>query len=116
MHPRNYATISDEHGNPLLSYKGRSGVILSPSTIEWQLLPSIAQALGADENAPLGLGSGHDMVTTMPEEHLFHQDIPVELLVGVRTGPNSSSYVEADGAKRIRFHWHGVGDYRDVNP
>jgi hypothetical protein len=102
------------NGAPLLSYRGDTGRILTPSTMPWQVAAQLAGALGlVGENAAIGSGATE---TRIVGEHAFEVtgDVSVSTARKVEphepgyAGPNHWTYVDVP---RVTVRWVGTSDY-----
>jgi hypothetical protein len=113
--PHEHATICTENGTLVLSVLPTPGRMLSPLTMGDEVRRGLAGALNLPQDAPLGVHvSGNDSICAEVLPYLFCTTMHFTLLVGVRTGPTSSSFATEDGMKEYTFTWAHVSDYRDT--
>lgn len=88
---KRHCTITLANGYAV-SYATQDGVIDSPSTVPWQLLEDIAEALGF-KGEPTAAG-WEEMRTEQVALHVFRNSAGWCFAIGRRIGPNAVSYVD----------------------
>lgn len=109
-------TVSDGDNNPILSYiwgKGDYGMS-SPLRMPQVVQDAVKTYLGVPQESTVGWSHGFDCcVTTEPTPHVFQCRMPFHLMVGVRTGPHSTSFLPEDGMKEYPLRWFRETCYRE---